>query len=569
MISVLKQCQKLSKNKHIYRINVRYFARAISGDRSTPLTDDTLTGRFLSYLDNNLSKATTYNDKIGLVATIKTQPQEIRNFDTNGVNLVLSVLNDRTVIKHKNEFKRILELVDVECCSRLHEFSTKNIFDTLTNFVNAVPHQITKCQFFHSALDCLVIHKEKLNKDQLVHLLFFIGFLKKNYNAQNMIRQCLKLFDHSTINRLMKEDLCIICNSTFKTSTKIKNHLLLDKIKLYINDNLTLLNDPAVFITLIKTLRHNRYQDDDILNSITCTIFFNGTLKYYSFSAMCHILALYADYLYYDESILKVLTEKCLNDLKHLSFKSKDTYLQEQPRMKDIKRFLWALTNLNYKISREEIEGIILPQIEIRVDAGEFTNDVGSMFQIILYLWMMNYKACGLIDQFMVNDLIQKYKAQNLPNQQSLNLLLTSIYYEDPNLFQKLKIPLEATSHVYNQDYQLAKRPVLRKVIQSLKSTFPQNKLDTFQINCQVPYLNIVGITGYQKKIYKTVNIEILDEYTTLKNSDNVPSGLMQLKMRILDKCDEALIVICEDEFAGLTDLELQQFLEDEINLVC
>lgn len=132
---------------------------------------------------------------------------------------------------------------------------------------------------------------------------------------------------------------------------------------------------------------------------------------------------------------------------------------------------------------------------------------------------------------------------KNLPSQDSLDLLLTCIYFEDPELFHDLKIRPERVNN-YHMNFQLKKRPVLQKIRDNLKNVAIENSIDKFDLGCQVPYINIVGITGFQKKIYKAVNIEVLDEYTCLKNTANTPTGLMQLKLRILEKCEEGLVVV-------------------------
>ncbi|CAG9766304.1 unnamed protein product [Ceutorhynchus assimilis] len=569
MFSILKQFSKYPRNWKFLSTNVRYFSRTITGDRLQPLNEDTLTGRFLLYLDNNKAcKDVSNKDRATLIAKLKLQPAHIKTFDAGLVMSVLSCLTKRTIVSNKYDFNKLLRIIDLECCSRLDKLKTDDVISHLCCFMNVIPHQITQCQYFHMALDKLMDKQYELMKEQLIQLIFFIGFLKKTSKAQSMLKKCLKSFKNDLINSLTKEDLCIICNSTFKTSTKIRNHVLLDKIKLYINDNLLLLNDPAIFVTLIKTLRHNRYQDDDILNTITCTVFFNKTIQYYSFGALCHILALYADYLYYNEDILKSFTNKCLEILKNSTFTTKDAYLKEQPRTKDIKRLLWALSNLNYKLSKEDIEGIVMPEISIRIEAGEFKNDPGSMVQIIMYLWMMRYKAYDLIHQFLNKEVVSLIRAKNMPCQDSLNLLLTCIYYEDPELYQQINIQPENRRN-YNSKIQLNKRPELTKILNKLKVISAGNDIDKFEIDCQVPYINIIGIIGFQKKIYKTVNIELLDQYTCLKNTENLPTGLMDLKLRILEKNSEGLVVIEEPDIADCSDTELHQVLEDEISLVC
>ncbi|XP_066143122.1 uncharacterized protein [Euwallacea fornicatus] len=525
---------------------VRYYARGFTVDHVQPLTEDTLTGRFLVYVTptKNSHQATPL-DKVNLIASFKCHRLNVKTADSSVISAMINALDDSNIVRNKYEFEDLFRALDSGCCSRINELAIEDHFNLLNAFTNVIGHKIRKSNYFLLALKVLTNQKNYLNKEQLVHLMFYIGLLKKDRIAQDMIRQCIKLFTKETINNLTKEDLCIICNSTFKTSTKIKNFLLLYRIKSYINNNLNLLSDPAGFVTFIKTLRHNRYQDEDILNTITCTMFFNETLQYYSFSAMCHILALYADFLFYDENVLNILTSKCLELLKGSTFTSKNTYLIDQPRTKDIKRLLWALSNLGYKLPQKDIDNIIMPQIKVRIKTGQFVNDQGSLVQMILYLWMMQYKARDLIREVLTVEVARDIWGNQIACIESLNLLLTCIYHEDPELFHQINLhPQQTLSSAYHQNIQLAKRPILQTIVDNLKSIAVRNGIDKYEVGCQVPFINIIGITGFQKKIYKTVNIEVLDEYTCLKNTENVPSGLMKLKLRILDGCDQGLIVV-------------------------
>ncbi|XP_066263015.1 uncharacterized protein [Euwallacea similis] len=524
---------------------VRHYVRAFTGDHVQPLTEDTLTGRFLVYMGSNkIPHQAIPLDKVNLIANFKSQRLDVKTADPSIISAMINALGDGNLVSNKYEIEDMFRTLDSGCCSRINEFTIEDHFNLLNAFTNIIGHKVSKSNYFLLGLKLLTNQKNHLNKEKLVHLMFYIGLLKKNHVAQDMIRQCIKLFTKETIDNLTRENLCIICNSTFKTSTKIKNFLLLDRIKSYINNNLNLLNDAAVFVTFLKTLRHNRYQDEDILNTITCTMFFNETLQYYSFSAMCHILALYADFLFYDENVLNTLTSRCLEQLKNSTFTSKNTYLIDQPRTKDIKRLLWALSNLGYKLSQEDVDNVIMSHIRVRIQAGEFVNDQGSLVQMILYLWMMQYKARDLIREVLTAEVAKGIWGNQVTCIESLNLLLTCIYYEDPELFYQLNLrPQQTSSSAYNQNIQLAKRPTLQTIVDNLKSIAVQNGIDKYEVGCQVPFINIIGIAGFQKKIYKTVNIEVLDQYTCLKNTDNVPSGLMKLKLRILDRCDEGLIV--------------------------
>lgn len=384
MYTVLRQFTKYP-NKWKFLYDMRHFARV------SPVKEDTLTGRFMVFLDNNRLPAN--GNHADLLSALRQCPGHIKEFDACQIFALIRAVNDKELPINKQE---LVELVDLECCDRVKQFSVEETCNLLCAFADVIGHRVAECQCFEPALQRLWQQQSQLTKTQLVHLLFFVGLLKKCDQAQTIIRKCVKSLDGTVIESLTKDELCIICNAAFKTSVKIKNPVLLAKVKGLIQDNLDVLKDPAVFVTLIKSLRHNRYQDEDILNTITCTVFFNRTLEHYSFGALCHILALYADYLYYDETLLRALVSRGVELLKSCPFQHKRAHVADQPREKDIKRFLWALSNLNYRLTKEDIEEAVLPAIAVRRLAGGFS-DPGGLVQIALYLWMMDYKDRNLI----------------------------------------------------------------------------------------------------------------------------------------------------------------------------
>lgn len=141
-----------------------------------------------------------------------------------------------------------------------------------------------------------------------------------------------------------------------------------------------------------------------------------------------------------------------------------------------------------------------------------------------------------------------------------MELLLQTIYFEDKSLYKELNLkPLpHRTLSITNQ---LKQRPFVQRVFDNLKRLTTQTNLNRFEVTCEVPHLNLIGITGYRKKIYKAVYVEILDEYTCVKDINNnnninesmvaeeeessIPNGLMALKLRILDGLSEGVIVVC------------------------
>lgn len=401
---------------HKYVINYQLRSRNLSSNVDDLVSSESrLTNRLLYYMNHNKNRIVQQSDIDHAVILDLLKNNSLKDFQKYDTQKLLSAFNSLAeghVIKNKVNILKLVNILDTECCQRISQLRNREVLNYLNLFMKFLPNTITESKFYKMALDQL-INIRSLDQSDLVQVTFFIGLMKKRRNSSAMIKKCMNQFDENFIHNLTSEELCIICNAAFKTSTKITSKVFLNKILKYLNDNLNLLKDPAIFITLLKTVRHNRYQNDDLLSTISCAIFFNKTLQYYSFPAICHILALYSDYLYYDECLLNIFSARCLELLREASYKSKTTYLLEQPRLKDIKRLLWCWSNLNFRnFSKSDIEDVILPQIITRVEAGEGNHDMFSLIEISLYLWMLNYKAYDLIEFCFQKDNLQQIQGK-------------------------------------------------------------------------------------------------------------------------------------------------------------
>lgn len=522
----------------------RKFSELTVANSSTKLGENTLTGRILLYFDSSVPEQlkTPKSEEIQLLHHIKAASNYTMQIkSTEQLKNLFLLANDPQCINTTNELLNAFKRLDSECCCRLNTMETKDVLDILRLYARIVPSRLNRFTFYETAIDKLSENLGVLTKNELLQLIFFVGQQKKSRQSQNILRECLKRIDEKFINELTAEELCIICNATFKTTTRISDKMFLNRVKVFINENLYILKDPAVFITLVKTIRQNQCQDDNVLSTISCAVFFNKTLQYYGFAAMCHILALYADYMYYDENILKHFSSRCIDELKNSKLADPRTYLTEQIRDKDLKRFLWSLSRLGYNLDADIIKVVVIPNIIERIQKGELRNDLHSMVDIVLYLWMMNYQALELLSYVLVEKNLKNIYASDFTRR--LNILLTAIFFENRPVFRDFNITIKGNPN-FNKNEQIRKRPTLKRVFDNLKVILPKTELSKFEFNSQIPYFEIIGITGFKKNIYKAVNVEVLDEFTSLRNTDSSPSGLMQMKLRILNGLEEGLIVV-------------------------
>lgn len=399
----------------------RQTTKTVLNDKITPLTENTLLGRIVIYLNNNADKfkvqAMQFNGTDAIESIIYGKANNLRGLSLNEITSLFYYVNNNNTLGHnKQRMRRLLDLLDVECCLRKQNLIPSKILQLLNAFMFVVPNRITEYKFYQHVMKDTDKYLKITTKNELMQFIFYIGLSKHNKEAQVLLKKCLRNIIKEHLELVTTEDLCIICNSCYRTKTMISNLSFLNKIKDTLNGNLSLLKDATLLATLIKAIIQNHSQDDDLLSTISCTIFFNKTVKYYTFTTMSYILALFSDYLYYDEALLNFFTQKCIQELEKTgSVQSKSLHISQQLRAKDITRFLWAISNLGYGgVNKEIIDGIIVPKIQERIDIGEFKHSPYQLLSSVLHLWMLNCKPYDLISYIITLEDKQYLKGNNI-----------------------------------------------------------------------------------------------------------------------------------------------------------
>lgn len=306
--------------------------------------------------------------------------------------LILSLAEPVCKVKSKF-FKTYVKNLDKECCVRLPTLTNSEIFIFLHDFINVVPHLITQLQFYTKAMLKFSFLIEHCSKIELLQLCFYVALQKKTDESKKIVKECLTKINFKYLNNFSTDDLLVLCNSSYKTSTKIPHRKILDKVISTIYEDLSILNDTSLFITLIKTIRQNKCQNEEFLTTISNTIFFNKTIKYYNFTANTHILALYADALYYDNHLFKLILDVSTVFLRDTDvIISNNEYFARQVRVKDISRFIWALSYVNSEdLDHSIISTYIIPILQQYITLGDLEKNTEHYIDILLSLWIMGY----------------------------------------------------------------------------------------------------------------------------------------------------------------------------------
>lgn len=403
-------------HKSVYSIIRWQSTRTILGDRMSIDYQKTLNGRLLIYLNgnDNKQKVSAIGSKTINNLMMHENHHVLQNFNIDDITNLFYSAQKNKLSYDKRNLQKLLKTLDVECSLRVQNLNLETILQILNAYMYVVPNRIREYQFYKCFMNSMDQHIKNSTKAELIQLIFYIGLEKGNKKVFNDLKKCLDRVNREFLDNLTIEDMCIICNSAQRTNTRIKEKQILSKVKQTLHENLFLLKDTALLITLIKTIRNNHYQDEDLLNTISCTIFFNNTIQYYNFAAMSYILALFADYFYYEEKLIDIFVAKSVKELEETRNNySKVTHVSELMRAKDITNFLWSLAILDYeRADVNMLKNLVIPKIEERITLGEYKTQPHHLIDSILCLWMLNCRSKELLFSTLTEENLNKIRGE-------------------------------------------------------------------------------------------------------------------------------------------------------------
>lgn len=285
-----------------------------------------------------------------------------------------------------NNFKKC----DQNLCKKINSMTIDEYFGYVHNLIKYVPTRVAQTNLFSFMMYENLKFKEMNSKNKIQYL-FYLSILKKHSDTKKLISNSLLEIQKDFITKLNLEDLCIVCLSAFKSSTVIQNPEIFHRLKFYLESEPQLYEDSQVLIILIKTLRHNKRYDMELMKIISKNI----NVSILAFPAKAHTLALYASALFYKPNVIDSLVDECLHDLQ-----------EKQPgiRFKNILTFVWALGFLRYDISgNTDFQSIIIKEVLAASKMGRSMD--GEIVDVILSLLMIDCvpkELVGLLDHNLI-----------------------------------------------------------------------------------------------------------------------------------------------------------------------
>ncbi|CRL04212.1 CLUMA_CG017311, isoform A [Clunio marinus] len=189
----------------------------------------------------------SYNELIyKLVGILKELPQ-------NQLAKILSDLSrfPQTQSPFSNNFHKLWKALDNICCDRIKDWDQQ----TLLKFCNLwlQLHLSQVGQFTWKALKKICRRVDRLSAKDLVEAMFYVSVCRKSVKLHDVEIRMYKIFDEFTI-----QELGVLCLAFFKTETKMKVNVLMDKIIDATIKEIDNIED----ITLVSLLKNIRYCSD-------------------------------------------------------------------------------------------------------------------------------------------------------------------------------------------------------------------------------------------------------------------------------------------------------------------
>ncbi|XP_014250519.1 uncharacterized protein LOC106667213 isoform X2 [Cimex lectularius] len=435
--------------------------------------------------------------------------------------------------------KRLVALVDFEFSERLNEKTPKKELLSVLHSL-ASNYKQFDLVFLKKAIPHLERHIKEGNFSiyEQIQCMYYISKYGSKPLGKRISSLVLEKVTKKQLDILNENDLAIFCLSSFSSGVNLADTGIPSFIVKQISKDLTDTTQDSLFIfrliCFIKCLRQAEHYDDNLFTLLARKLI-NGecNLRNLPVTTMVHLLQYYCNGLYADVDFILWAVRESVQQVES-SFKTR-----KRVRLKDLNNLLYSASRYCCKEINEVFQNSSIPN-HVYYTFKENKVPPNMMANILLSLWIAECDVKDAVVEFITENNINLIKGNdNFKDFAKLNLFLTCIRFESPNLLG-FDVKNAQSYHLQpRREKYLLKRPHLKKMLEFLAKNGHIYGLTDIRFAFQVPGLYIGGIRA--NHLSGNLDIEVIDSTVCLRKSKQ-PNGNMVLKLRLLKKMNHNFI---------------------------
>ncbi|GIY29748.1 mediator complex subunit 9 [Caerostris extrusa] len=495
------------------------------------------------------------------------------------------------------KYNTIIRYLDEKCAISMERWPLDISFYIIDAWFIILGQKIFKQHTYAAILSIWTRRVNKCSKASLILMLYYVGMDKK---APPFLMEAIKNNMENYASDFSDEEWAITCVSFFKTSTPIHSNVLLKKCS-QAAENLLLKDDYLNAISILKCLRLSKYYDSRLLGILKQYILKKN--KTFNLVTCTNFLATFASQNEYDYELFSYLEgqglasfqieKDSMNEEEYISIK---THPSIKSRVKDIARFLWAMTSVGHTLNTETVN-FFTDSMRQRFEMGEFDKQIHILIDYSQSLALAGYYPYDILSSVLKMSTLKKINFLNKSKpryqlyfvQRSTQIEAPEIEIDMRNLFNP--IPKDVQKEIQErQGYDTILKILNQTSIKNYTCCYliPHIMISGVFVSSkrksELPKIDLVkklkayekwiaeGIISKQvKHFFKTdydyYSIEILDPNVCVNQSTEL-LGLMKTKIRQLNKININVIALSVDEINKLASSTIPKGCEDINELI-
>lgn len=534
--------------------------------KRTPCINRYQCGRNISSIDKkqeNQIDTPEFKDMKNLNATLfhseiseHSLYDDMMNLDLefDNTKLTKSLSTQFTSKRMQSDFEqyRTLSCIDNEFYNSMQSMNLNDILNLLKLLHRKKhPSLLHKMKFYKKALAVLETQSEKntFSTQQKIEYMYFIAMSgsTKAYDLYLLLKQI------PNVKSLSLLELCVIAKIVVKTGISLGADYVSCMESALETKAEYLVQNPDSLRLLCRCIRLNSPTANLNLTELNLWLVHHPTRL--CLRLIEEMLLLYAKIYMGDQDVLHRLVTDTIAYMHEFNKGDRQNYTALQTA-NYLDSFLSSISRLGYKLHEKDFNEIFQ---HIQYVFSPITLDSQRLLRVILYSWILNFQMEALFTDAVKSKIFHSWKTEAWKTRARLQLLVNCVKIECPHIY----IPPQLTQCVIHVGYTIPEATqMVYKIIMKLSQRLELNRIE---MECPIKGLYIPGIT-FQHALIGYIHIDILDESTLLKIA-NEPTGLMQLKTRLLKKLGYHSIHVMKSEFRDLisTSVYIEECITKEI----